>query len=634
MYLHFDVMATPVDSGGGYDYIFVKQPVDMFVCKICHLPSRDPHLSMCCGHTFCKSCLENAKKAVAIFPPWSSDRRICCVCPMCRMEDFNTVPNKQICREVMGLHVFCTNKEKGCKWQGEINNISLHLKNGDGCQFENVKCFNACGMEVQRRYMTNHIENKCPQHVIECQYCKVKGKRRIITGVHIKRCPKHILPCPNALHGCPEVSIPREDICKHRKVCQYENVQCDNECGKKIQRRYLLDHVATKCRCRQVLCQYCQRPFEHWYLECTHIAVCNKYPLPCPNDCGTKDVLREDMYKHRKMCPLENVQCTNECGKEMKQKYLASHLQNECPRRLHYCQYCNIKGEHQYITVVHMTACDKVPLACPNQCDVGTVCRGDMDKHRKICPLETIDCEYHKVGCKVKMLRKDLEKHSEDNMKEHLLLTTKKLNETEDELRERVHTLETAIQQIINSSAVQQSESDQTALWPSHIQLASNLVANTPGEHVTPVIVKMSNYTQNKLQKKRWVSPPFYTHIKGYKMCLSVYANGTKNEGTYMSIFLCIMKGPYDDNLLWPLQGKFELKLLNQIRATGHYKVSDHLLFDAKANVCQLKSSGWKIGDDWGYISFISNENLDIDTYTCQYLKDDSVFFEVRYAVD
>ena len=518
-------MATPSNNGGGYDYHFVKQPLDIFVCKICHLPSQDPHLTMCCGHTFCKSCLNNAKEAIAIFPQRGRCRG---VCPMCRTEDFNTVPNKQICREVMSLHIFCTNKEKGCKWQGEINNISLHLKNDDGCQFETVKCFNVCGLEMQRRYMSSHVETKCPEHIIECQYCQLKRKRRIIAGEHTQQCPKRPLPCPNASYGCTKVNIPRENLYKHRRVCEYENVKCSNKCGKEMQRRYLLDHVETNCRRRRVSCQYCHYSFEHWYLELSHIKVCRKFPLPCLNHCGTKDILREDMEKHIKMCPLEIVQCTNECGKEVQRKDLAGHLQNECPRRLHYCQYCNIEGEYQLITVVHITECDMVPLTCPNQCDIGTVRRGDMDQHRKICPLETVDCEYYKVGCKAKMLRKDVEKHSEDNMKEHLLLTTKKLNETEDELREKVHTLEIAIQEIINSKAMQQSESDQVALWPSHLQLASNLVASSPDEHVTPVTVRMSNYTQNKLQKKKWCSPPFYSHETGYKMCLSVYANGAK----------------------------------------------------------------------------------------------------------
>ena len=52
--------------------------------------------------------------------------------------------------------------------------------------------------------------------------------------------------------------------------------------------------------------------------------------------------------------------------------------------------------------------------------------------------------------------------------------------------------------------------------------------------------------------------------LKGYKMCLSVYANGSgEGEGIHMSVYLCIMKGPYDDQLLWPFEGKFEIKFTN-----------------------------------------------------------------------
>ena len=97
----------------------------MFVCKICQYPSREPHLSGCCGHTFCKSCLEAAKRAINISQ----------ACPICREEEFTTVPNKQVDRAIRSLHVFCTNKDKGCEWQGEVNDIINHLENSDGCQF-------------------------------------------------------------------------------------------------------------------------------------------------------------------------------------------------------------------------------------------------------------------------------------------------------------------------------------------------------------------------------------------------------------------------------------------------------------------------------------------------------------------
>ena len=132
-------IATPNNGGGGYEYHFVATPPDWLMCNICHYPSRDPYLSGCCGHTFCKSCLEGAKKATTI-----SD-----ACPICRNEEFVTIPHKQADRTVRSLHVFCTNKEKGCEWQGEVNNIVSHVTNSDGCQFEEVICTNGCGMCVQ-----------------------------------------------------------------------------------------------------------------------------------------------------------------------------------------------------------------------------------------------------------------------------------------------------------------------------------------------------------------------------------------------------------------------------------------------------------------------------------------------------
>ena len=45
--------------------------------------------------------------------------------------------------------MICTNKERGCEWQGKLNDINNHLGNSDGCQFEDVKCANECGKRLQ-----------------------------------------------------------------------------------------------------------------------------------------------------------------------------------------------------------------------------------------------------------------------------------------------------------------------------------------------------------------------------------------------------------------------------------------------------------------------------------------------------
>ena len=111
----------------------------------------------------------------------------------------------------------------------------------------------------------------------------------------------------------------------------------------------------------------------------------------------------------------------------IERQYLTIHVETGCPCRKVNCQYCHDTGEHQFIESQHKEECPKLPLPCPNNCKVGTVLREDMDTHRKECPLEMIQCEYYAMGCAVKMAHRDQEKHYDEKMKEHLIMTTCKL---------------------------------------------------------------------------------------------------------------------------------------------------------------------------------------------------------------
>ena len=215
-------LPTPPNNNGGYhdnygeyDYDFVDTevdtPPDRLVCKTCHLSSRDPYLSVCCGHVFCKSCMDNVKKAAN-------------ACPVCRNEEFVTFPQKEANREVKSLHIYCTNKKKGCEWQDEQNGVNTHLGNSDGCQLEEVKCPNECGKMIQRQYLSSRVETECPHRKVNCQYCHDTGEHQFIEGQHKEECPKFPVPCPNK---CEVGNVPREDMKAHRKECPLEMIQCE-----------------------------------------------------------------------------------------------------------------------------------------------------------------------------------------------------------------------------------------------------------------------------------------------------------------------------------------------------------------------------------------------------------------------
>ena len=444
-------IATPTEYGG-YEYEFVNPVPDRCICNICHLPSRDAYMTgQCCqGLTICKSCLDQWQITAGNAPR----------CPVCRNEEGGFHPNYPIVREVKSLHIYCTNKEKGCEWQGELNDINNHLGNSNGCQFEEVKCSNECGKMIQRQYLTSHVETECPHRKVNCQYC-------------------------------------------HDEVF--------------------------------------------------------------------------------------------------------------------------IEGQHK-------EECPKLPLPCPNNCEVGSILREDMETHRKECPLEMIQCEYYSVGCEVRMARKDQEKHDNEKMKEHLMMTKLELGGTRHELTDTKAQLDVALKQITNLTVLMNAQLNPRNHHDNirSVYLDSMMTISKFGNQACPVIVMMPEYNNKKKHKITWNSDPFYTHNKGYKMCLTIYAD--EGDGTHLSVFLFLMKGPHDNELKWPLKGKFVIKLLNQIRDSEHYPGVIVYSNNADDDVaCRVVEGNKALG--WGTPQFISNEHLYKSTPSSQYLKDDCLFFQVDFMV-
>ena len=141
----------------------------------------------------------------------------------------------------------------------------------------------------------------------------------------------------------------------------------------------------------------------------------------------------------------------------------------------------------------------------------------------------------------------------------------------------------------------------------------------------------MSEYNVKKKNIVQWYSDPFYTHNKGYKMCLSVDAAGSDGKGTHdhLSVFLYLMKGPHDDELTWPLSEKLEIKLLNQINDSEHHSKTLPYNDNTSDRSASRVTEGNQSKTGWGWARYISNEDLNKITPTCQYFKDNCLFFQV-----
>jgi len=123
-----------------------------------------------------------------------------------------------------------------------------------------------------------------------------------------------------------------------------------------VQRQHLAKHVEIECVRRKVDCQYCNITDEYRFIEGEHKEQCPQLPLPCPNKCDVGSIPREQINQHRKICPLEEVRCINNCGKYLMRQDLRNH-EVECVHHKINCQYCHLVEDRYLIEGQHKEEC-------------------------------------------------------------------------------------------------------------------------------------------------------------------------------------------------------------------------------------------------------------------------------------
>ena len=111
-----------------------------------------------------------------------------------------------------------------------------------------------------------------------------------------------------------------------------------------------------------------------------------------------------------------------------------------------------------------------------------------------------------------------------------------------------------------------------------------------------PVHIIMDDFEQHKRSNDIWYSPPFYTHLGGYRTDLSAYANGCGGgKGTHVSVFVHLMRGEFDDLLKWLFRGDVTIQLKKN--DPPHYQKILPLNDDTpNKSVCKptkVRNAGW-----------------------------------------
>ena len=303
-------------------------------------------------------------------------------------------------------------------------------------------------------------------------------------------------------------------------------------------------------------------------------------------------------------CQFVTVACPCSCGDGFQRCQLKGHRMNDCPNRPFTCRYCNYKATYVKVTDTHWPICKQYPLKCPNQCGENVIQRQHLPKHlEEACPLQVIRCEFSYAGCEVERQRQYMQTHLDENMSVHLTKVsckTKQQQQAIEQQQDQIDTLMAAMSQVVFI-------------------------------HGPSVDIVMTDFEEHKKAKGVWHSPPFYSHIGGYRMCLRVDANGGRNgKGTHVSVYVLLMRGEHDDLQKWPFRGVITIQLLNQKRDGGHLEHSFSFDHRVSKNADHRVVGTERATSGCGRHQFIAHNELSAEDKA--YLKNDCLKFRITKA--
>ena len=145
-------------------------------------------------------------------------------------------------------------------------------------------------------------------------------------------------------------------------------------------------------------------------------------------------------------------------------------------------------------------------------------------------------------------------------------------------------------------------------------------------------IVEIPEVQQLRQVDANGVTVPFFssaidTDSYEYKFGIRVYLNGVgEGSGRYMSLFVHMMKGEYDDFLHWPYTGTVTLSILDRSDAR-HNDISQ--MVQAKPNSSAFQRPRETISrKGCGFVKFALIEKV----FDPQYVKDDKLFLKIEFC--
>ncbi len=499
--------------------------------------------------------------------------------------------------------------------------------------------FGCCGI---------HLCGSCVERIEQspsgslCPYCREPLK--YLHNPSIQRQVNAIqVYCPNQSIGCrwignfSKVDEHIDSANLHLdNNCEYVTVQCSFEgCQAIVPRGLKQQHENMECNYRPVTCPHCrQYTSDYSTMQREHFGVCPRFPTNCPNECGIDPLPKEAVEGHlMNVCPLQEISCDYlPVGCHIKRKRVD--MQRHISENVHYHNSILLKGfvslrsameektknledECTRLRQQNKILNSQVSLLTAESSSIYEELQATIDKksEKNQGKIEEQDVALSSLSDKLTVL----EQIQKDSTSVEGAMAT---------IETRLNTLGSNLQEVEKQLPILEQEVDRKSLQESVMKIQENIcyieqwLSPTP-----PFAFTFGRFAAHRQSKTAFSSNPFYSRIRGYKMCIRV--DPISAGGNYVGVYCCIMRGEHDDFLKWPFQGVVHIRLQNHLGDHNHF--NQVIRYDESTH--ENRAGQVKTGDKnylHGYPRYISHgELLAVARQNRQYLKGDALDFEV-----
>ena len=671
----------------GYDCQFIGEipPPDVGKCPKCRRIYSDPHQMRCCGKRICGGCVEKIK---AKSQP--------CHFRNCNEVDVSSYPDKAHMQYLGSYKVNCPNSSEGCEWEGQLAELDRHLnleptteKQLKGCQFSKIKCkFHAVGCQVEllHKDMPEHERQSVAEHSVALSttlqkamedITSLKGEMQALvanneqtTGamqdslnamqeritaqstrlwrgvaflavVAIVAVLAGVVRMRSDQHSVNGIQY-RED---RTGFCRFDDGMMESECIDKKAREEWCNELDSRMEHEQKERRdELDRRMEQAQKE-RRDELDRRMEQAQKKRRDELDRRMEQAQKERRDeldRRMEQAQKERRDELDSKMEQEQTERRDELDRRMEQAQKERRDELDSRMEQAQKERHDELDSRMEQE---QTERRDELDRRMEQAQKERRD------ELDSRMEQEQTERHNElDRKVEEVLLQVSEYEAVERQERQRLQGQLSELQDQLDQDIKTRQKTD---IKHSHevagvdvnmLQVRQNAILKHlrmfPHEDILPFEFEMKEFKKNWESGNLWYSPPFYTDINGYKMCICVEARG--KDGKYVSVTAFLMAGVADDDLKWPFREDITIELMNQASSSrwnplsyfrskkeSHFKTFQFKTTRVpKSN--RRVTSGERALDGLRISRFIAHDNLENDSEEgTQYLKDDTLKFRI-----